>query len=211
MDKITLYDLLSFLLPGSILIEGGFILNDYIQLYPATKANTDSFFSQFSLLLLAYIAGLAVHQIVEATCRRNKGDNNMLWKLKWITQGVENLKPERKEKLITYLQSNGTSHKSFSFQTESWSKMYKEVYQQKASEIKVLQSQTTMLINGSMAFLIITVGSIISILFTQQDQIGLFLLKYTAPLITFTLGCFFLAISRQKAIIRTVMWNYSIK
>lgn len=210
MEKITFYDLIGFIFPGSVILIGFIIMNNNAGWYPLIKCDSTLFLFEFFLLLMAYIVGFAIHSLSEIIYRRNKDNNNLLWKLKWITQAIDNLKKEKKDSMLQFFAKENIDYRSEYFQTKVWTQMHSQVCEQKNYELKALNAQSTMLANASVSFGLLAIAALPYIYFYEQYSFWYSLLKYELPLILFTISCFRLAVGRKKAIIRTVIWSYSI-
>ena len=204
MEKISFFDLVSYLLPGSILIWGIPPFYKFDLWGNTLFACNNELFSSFVLLFFAYLIGMIIHEIAEISEIEDKAGNNLLWKHKWITQIYEKkLKQEKRDIINNELNTLNINTESRDFQIGYFNKI------RQGQDIRYIHAQSILFRNSFIvAILLLFIWLVYDIYSCVCWSI---ILQHSICFLFAALMTFWLAVRRKKAIIRTIFWNHANK
>lgn len=207
-EKLSFYDILSYIFPGSIVISTLYIINHQSGFYMFKDLNTDSFFFQCVLFLFAYVCGMVIHNLSDYVLHKNWNKrDNLLWRLKWISRVYKKENTDTRKAIDKYLQDKYISANSKTVQRDAFESMHAQMRKTKAEQLNIMRAQTIMFANSSIAFFIAAFVSAIYLMTICAPFCSY--LKYAAPLFLLAVLCYLLAVARQKSMISKVFWNFA--
>ena len=204
MEKISFFDLVSYLLPGSILIWGVLPICSFDFFGNGLFIGNNELFVSLVLIFFAYLIGMFIHEIAEILEKENKTGNKPMWRYKWVTQVyLKKIKQEKRDIINNELNTLNINPESRDFQIKYFNKI------SQGQDTKYIHAQSILFRNSFIvAILLLFIWLVYDIYSCVCWSI---ILQHSICFLFAALMTFWLAVRRKKAIIRTIFWNHANK
>jgi len=203
MEKISFFDLVSYLLPGSILIWGVLPICSFDFFGNGLFIGNNELFVSLVLIFFAYLIGMFIHEIAEILEKENKTGNKPMWRYKWVTQVyLKKIKQEKRDIINNELNTLNINPESRDFQIKYFNKI------SQGQDTKYIHAQSILLNSFIVAILLLFIWLVYDIYSCVCWSI---ILQHSICFLFAALMTFWLAVRRKKAIIRTIFWNHANK